>query len=61
MNAKLANFIPGMGIVTPQSAGWNGLYQPDRNNLGPRIGFAYILPALARPSFEVASLCYTRH
>ena len=43
VNAKLANFIPGMGIVTPQSAGWNGLYRPDRNNLGPRIGFAYDL------------------
>ncbi len=41
VNNKLANFIPGTGIVTPQTSGWDGLYHPDRNNFGPRLGFAY--------------------
>jgi len=27
--------------VTPQSPGWFGLYRPDRDNFGPRVGFAY--------------------
>ena len=41
VNNKLSNFVPGAGIVTPNTPGWNGLYQPDRNNFGPRFGFAY--------------------
>ncbi len=41
VNNKLSNFLPGVGIVTPQSPGWDGLYRPDRNNFGPRFGFAY--------------------
>jgi hypothetical protein len=41
VNGKLSNFIPGRGIVSPQTPGWSGLYQPDRNNFAPRIGFAY--------------------
>ena len=43
VNGKLSNFVPGLGIVTPQSPGWNGLYKPDRNNFAPRVGFAYDL------------------
>ena len=41
VNNKLANFVPGSGIVTPASPGWDGLYRPDRNNFAPRAGFAY--------------------
>lgn len=41
VNNKLSNFVPGQGIVTPQSSGWQGLYRPDRNNFAPRFGFAY--------------------
>ena len=41
VNDKLANFAPGKGIVTPRTSGWDGLYQPDRNNFAPRLGFAY--------------------
>jgi len=48
VNNKLANFVPGQGIMTAQSAGWNGLYRPDRNNLGPRFGFAYDLSGHGR-------------
>ncbi len=41
VNNKLSNVVPGVGLETPQSPGWIGLYRPDRNNFGPRIGFAY--------------------
>jgi Carboxypeptidase regulatory-like domain len=40
VNEKLANFGPGRGLLTP-STGLNELYEPDRNNFGPRLGFAY--------------------
>jgi len=48
VNGKLANFIPGVGIVTPQSPGWDGLYRPDRNNFAPRLGFAHDLTGKGR-------------
>jgi hypothetical protein len=48
VNNKLANFVPGVGIVTPRSPGWNGLYRPDRNNVAPRFGFAYDLTGQGR-------------
>jgi Carboxypeptidase regulatory-like domain/TonB-dependent Receptor Plug Domain len=38
---RLSNFLPGEGIVTPGTPGWNGLYHADRNNFAPRFGFAY--------------------
>jgi hypothetical protein len=41
VNGKLSNVVPGLGLVTAKSSNWPGLYQPDRNNLGPRLGFAY--------------------
>ncbi len=41
VNGKLSNLSPGGLIVTPKSPGWDGLYQPDGNNFGPRFGFAY--------------------
>ena len=41
VNGKLSNFVPGQGVVTPKTPGWSGLYRPDRNNFGPRLGFAY--------------------
>jgi len=40
-NNKLANFIPGQGLVTAGGTGWNGFYAPDRNNFGPRFGFVF--------------------
>lgn len=48
VNNKLSNFVPGIGVVTPQSSAWNGLYNPDRNNFGPRFGFAYDLTGAGR-------------
>jgi hypothetical protein len=41
VNGKLSNVVPGLGLVTAKSSNWPGFYQPDRNNLGPRAGFAY--------------------
>ena len=29
VNNKLSNFVPGIGLMTPQSPGWEGLYRPD--------------------------------
>jgi hypothetical protein len=48
VNNKLSNVVPGLGLITPQSPGWTGLYRPDRNNFGPRIGFAYDLTGQGR-------------
>ena len=48
VNRKLANFVPGRGIVIPQSPCWHGLYTPDRNNFGPRLGFAYDVTGQSR-------------
>ena len=36
----IANFIPGQGLLI-QGNGLDSLFEPDRNNFGPRIGFAY--------------------
>ena len=36
----LAVFIPGKGLVI-QGAGIDSIFPPDRNNIAPRIGFAY--------------------
>lgn len=41
VNNKISNFVPGQALITPASPGWDGLYQPDRNNFAPRAGFAY--------------------
>jgi hypothetical protein len=48
VNNKLSNFVPGVGIVTPKSPGWDGLYRPDRGNFAPRLGFAYDLTGHGR-------------
>lgn len=48
VNRKLSNFVPGLGLLTPQTPGWRGLYEPDRNNFSPRAGFAYDLGGRAR-------------
>lgn len=40
-NKKLSNFVPGQGIVTAQTSGFGSLYEPDRNNFAPRLGFSY--------------------
>lgn len=36
----IANFIPGQGLLV-QGAGLDSVFQPDKNNVAPRIGFAY--------------------
>ena len=36
----IANFIPGQGLLI-QGAGLDSLFKPDKNNVAPRIGFAY--------------------
>ncbi len=36
----IANFIPGPGFKI-QGAGLSSLFPPDKNNFGPRLGFAY--------------------
>ena len=36
----IANFIPGQGLLI-QGNGLGSLYNPDRNNIAPRVGFAY--------------------
>ena len=41
VNGKLSNFVPGTGVVTPKTPGWDGLYHSDRRNFAPRFGFAY--------------------
>ncbi len=41
VNGKLSNFVPGVGLITPQSPDWHGLYAPDWNNFAPRAGFAW--------------------
>jgi hypothetical protein len=41
VNGKLSNFVPGMGVATPQTPGWNSLYHSDHNNFAPRFGLAY--------------------
>jgi hypothetical protein len=48
VNGKLSNFVPGRGLVTPASSGWDGLYRPDRDNFAPRLGFAYDLTGKGR-------------
>jgi hypothetical protein len=39
-NQDLAVFIPGEGLKI-QGNGINNIFPPDRNNFGPRLGFAY--------------------
>lgn len=41
VNGKLSNFVPGTGVTTSQTPGWDGLYHSDRGNFAPRLGFAY--------------------
>ncbi len=48
VNNKLANFLPGAGIATPRTSGWDGLYQASKTNFGPRVGFAYDLSGRGR-------------
>ena len=40
---RLANFVPGSatGLVQVETPGLPDLYKSDRNNFGPRVGFAY--------------------
>jgi hypothetical protein len=45
---RLSNFIPTTGLVRVGSPGLPDLYTPDRNNLAPRIGFAYDVTGKAR-------------
>jgi hypothetical protein len=40
-NNLATNFIPSQGLVQLGSAGLQQLYKPDKNNFGPRAGFAW--------------------
>jgi hypothetical protein len=44
-NDRIANFVPGSptGLVQVGTPGLSDLYDSDRNNFGPRFGFAYDL------------------
>jgi carboxypeptidase family protein/TonB-dependent receptor-like protein len=44
-NDRMANFVPGSptGLVQVGTPGLSDLYDSDRNNFGPRFGFAYDL------------------
>ncbi len=48
VNDKLSNFIPGLGLVTPKSPAWDGLYRASHFNFGPRVGFAYDLTGASK-------------
>ncbi len=41
VNGKLSNVVAGEGLVTAGEGAFRGLYAGDRNNLAPRVGFAY--------------------
>lgn len=41
VNSKLSNLVPGRGLVSATGSEFPGLYSRDRNNLAPRLGFAY--------------------
>jgi hypothetical protein len=47
---RIFNFVPGSatGLVQVGTPGLSNLYQTDRNNFGPRIGFAYDLTGKGR-------------
>ncbi len=38
---RLSNFLPSQGVVLVGSSALPDLYQPDRNNWAPRVGFAW--------------------
>jgi hypothetical protein len=38
---RLSNFLPTLGLVLVGTSALPDLYKPDRNNLAPRIGFAW--------------------
>src|SRR5262249_1316886 len=45
---RLANFLPGTGLVRVGDARLPDLYEPDHNNFAPRFGFAYDLAGKGR-------------
>jgi hypothetical protein len=48
VNGKLSNFVPGTGVTSPQTPGWDGLYHSDHTNFAPRLGFAYDVSGAGR-------------
>lgn len=38
---RLSNFIPNIGLLQVGSSALPEIYQPDRNNISPRLGFSY--------------------
>src|SRR5262245_17401502 len=45
---RLSSFIPGIGLVRVGDPALPDLYQPDRNNFAPRLGFAYDITGKGR-------------
>jgi hypothetical protein len=45
---RLSNFLPASGLVRVGDQGLSALYEPDHNNFGPRLGFAYDLTGKGR-------------
>lgn len=45
---RLANFIPGVGLLRVGDAGLPKLYRSDKNNFAPRLGVAYDLTGRGR-------------
>ena len=52
VNSKASNVFPGLGLVSAQDPAFPGLYESDRNNLAPRLGFAYDLGGRGRTVFR---------
>ncbi|HEY6991235.1 MAG TPA: carboxypeptidase regulatory-like domain-containing protein, partial [Bryobacteraceae bacterium] len=51
---RLSNFLPTTGLVRVGAPGLPDLYKPDRDNLAPRIGFAYDVTGKGRTVVRAA-------
>ena len=54
VNNKLSNFLPGQGIVTPDSRNFSRLYKPGFFNFAPRVGLAWDLTGQSRTILRAA-------
>lgn len=54
VNNKLSNFLPGRGIVTPASSGYDSLYRPSTLDFAPRVGLAWDVTGHSRTILRTA-------